>query len=286
MEETADGDGLLQTIKTTRGGGWYDVIRDEGKSAYGNALAFRAFQYLADLETLAGENEEGKHFTQLANRIRVAYYPTLFNHETGVVAGWKTKDGKLHDYWFPWVNGMAINYGLVPENEANKILDRFQAKFSEVGFKRFDLGLPNCLINVPASDYVVDNKFQQYLNGGASPCYAYWYIQAMYQTGRHAEADAMLWPLIKSYSEGLFNNGVAGKRGDPVRGEWHDWSGKRCGGEGFLPDCYHAFNALYNGYYGITFQPEGYRFAPWSPLRGRRVPLGLEFMGRVVDTTQ
>ena len=284
MEETdEDGDGLLETVKSTRGGGWYDVIRDEGKSAYGNALAYRAFQYLADLESLVGQEEKSNHFTKLADRIRAAFYPTLFNPETKVVAGWKTKDGKLHDYWFPWVNGMAIIYGLVPEQEANNILDRLQAKFKEVGFNRFDLGLPNCLINVPAPDYVVDNKFQQYLNGGAAPCYAYWYIQAMYQTGRRTEADAMLWPLIKSYREGLFNGGVAGRRADPLRGEWHDWSGNKCGGEGFLPDSYHAFNALYNGYYGITFQPEGYRLAAWSPLKTKQIRLDLSYMGREAE---
>ncbi|MCX6877469.1 MAG: hypothetical protein NTW21_27220 [Verrucomicrobia bacterium] len=286
MEETAGSDGLLQTIKSTRGGGWYDVIRDGGKSAYGNALGFRAFQYLADLESLLGRNEQSKRFSDQANRIRAAYYPALFNPETGVIAGWKTEDGKLHDYWFPWVNGMAIIYGLVPEPEANKILDRLQAKFKEVGFHRFDLGMPNCLINIPSSDYAVDNKFQQYLNGGAAPCYAYWYIQAMYQTGRRTEADAMLWPLIKSYGEGLFNGGVAGKRGDPVRGEWHDWSGNKSGGEGFLPDCYHAFNALYNGYFGITFQPEGYRIAPWSPLKGSRTTVGLQYMGKTVEDVE
>jgi hypothetical protein len=283
MEETADGDGLLQTVKSTRGGGWYDVLREEGKSAYGNALGFRAFQYLADLETLAGQDEKSKHFAKLADRIRAAFYPTLFNPETGVIAGWKTKDGKLHDYWFPYANGMAIIYGLVPEQEANKILDRFQAKFKEVGFNRFDLGLPNCLVEIPKPDYAVDNKFQQYLNGGAAPCFAYWYIQAMYQMGRRTEADAMLWPLIKSYGEGLFNGGVAGKRADPVRGEWHDWSGNKSGGEGFLPDSYHAFNALYNGYYGITFQPEGYRIEPWSPLKTKKISLDLIHMGRKAE---
>ena len=284
MEATAADDGLLQTIKSTRGGGWYDVIRDGGKSAYGNALGFRAFQYLADLESLLGHDEKSQHFTEQANRIRAAFYPTLFNPETGVIAGWKTEDGKLHDYWFPWVNGMAIIYGLVPEPEANKILDRMQAKFKAVGFNRFDLGMPNCLINIPSADYAVDNKFQQYLNGGAAPCYAYWYIQAMYQTGRRTEADAMLWPLIKSYGEGLFNNGVAGKRGAPLHGEWHDWTGQPCGGEGFLPDSYHAFNALYNGYYGITFLPEGYRIAPWSPLKTKnKIPLDLLYMGRKSD---
>lgn len=280
MEETdEDGDGLLEPVKSTRYGGWYDTVRENGKSAYGNALAYRAFNYAADLEALAGRQEQAKHYAELAERIRRAFFSTLYNPETGVIAGWKDKEGKLHDYWFPWISGMAIVYGLVPEKEANSILDRFQAKFKEVGFTRFDLGLPNCLMEIPKSDYAVDNKFKEYLNGGASPCFSYFYIQALYQTGRRAEADRILWPIIASFDGGLFNGGYGLGQGDTNRQEWHTWDGQRCGGEGFLPDSYHVLNALYNGYYGLTFGPEGYRWTSWSPLKGQALKTGLTFMG-------
>ena len=280
MEETdEDGDGLLEPVKSTRYGGWYDTVRENGKSAYGNALAYRAFKYAADLEELAGRPEQAKHDAELAERIRRAFFSTLFNPETGVIAGWKDKEGKLHDYWFPWISGMAIVYGLVPEKEANSILDRFQAKFKEVGFTRFDLGLPNCLVEIPKPDYAVDNKFKEYLNGGASPCFSYFYIQALYQTGRRAEADRILWPIIASFDAGLFNGGYGLGRGDTNHQEWHTWDGLRCGGEGFLPDSYHVLNALYHGYYGITFGPEGYRLAAWSLLKGQSLKTGLTFMG-------
>jgi hypothetical protein len=42
--------------------------------------------------------------------------------------------------------------------------------------------------------------------------------------------------------------------------------------------------AVFTGHYGITVGPEGYRLAPWSPLHGRKVPLGLQFMGKTVKT--
>ena len=281
MEETdEDGDGLLEPVKSTRHGGWYDTVRENGKSAYGNALAYRAFQYAADLEDLAGRHEQAQHAAGLAERIRRAFFPAFHNPATGVIAGWKDKEGKLHDYWFPWISGMAIVYGLVPENEAGTILDRLQAKFKEVGFTRFDLGLPNCLVEIPKADYAVDNKFKEYLNGGASPCFSYFYIQALYQTGRRAEADHILWPMIASFDGGLFNGGYGLGRGDTNRQEWHNWDGQRCGGEGFLPDTYHVLNTLYHGCYGITLGPDGYRLAPWSPLKGRTLNTGLTFMGR------
>jgi hypothetical protein len=287
MEETdEDADGLLETVKSTRAGGWYDTIRDAGKSAYGNALAYRAFQYMTDLERLADREDQARHYADRAERIGRAFLPTLLNPATGVIAGWKAFDGKLHDYWFPWINGMAIVYGLVPEKEAQAILDRFQAKFKKEGFTRYDLGLPNCLVEIPKPVYVVDNKFQEYLNGGASPCFSYFYIQALYQTGRRSEADRILWAMISSFDAMLFNGGVGLGQGDPNRQEWHRWNGQRCGGEGFLTDSYHVLGALYQGHFGITFGPRGYELTPRSPWKGRRVPLGLEFMGKTVESLE
>jgi len=283
MAETADKeDGLLRTVKSTRAGGWYDVIRDEWKSAYGNALGYQAFRYMADLEQLADRQEQAHRYAEFADRIQRAFLPTFLNPRTGVLAGWKDKEGNLHDYWFPWVNGMAITFGLVPDKQADAILDRLQAKFAEVGFNRFDLGLPNCLVEIPRPDYGTEDRFQQYLNGGASPCFAYWYLQALYQRNRRAEADAILWPMLRSFDAMLFNGGVAGGQRNANRGEWHRWDGRRSGGEGFLTDSYLTLNAIYTGYYGITFGPHGYERATWSPLKGNLAPenLDLIYMGK------
>jgi len=52
----------------------------------------------------------------------------------------------LHDYYFLFVNGIAIHYGLVPRDQANAIVDKLFAKMKEVGYTRFDLGLPGNLI--------------------------------------------------------------------------------------------------------------------------------------------
>jgi len=157
---------------------------------------------------------------------------------------------------------------------------------SEVSFNRYDLGLPNCLVEIPKPDYVTEDRFQQYLNGGASPCFAYWYIQALYQRGRRAAADAILWPMVRSFDAMLFNGGVGLGQRHPDRQEWHRWDGRKSGGEGFLTDSYLTLNAIYTGHYGITFGPRGYEVAPWSPLKGKRVPVGLEYMGKVVDETE
>src|SRR5450759_2047049 len=109
-----------------------------------------------------------------------------------------------------------------------------------------------------------------------SACYAYFYIQALYQLGRRAEAERILWPMMGTFAQGGFQNGV-GKAG-----EWRHWDGRPSGYEGFLADAYYAQLAVFTGHYGIGFGPEGFRLEPWSPLKGKRIPLGLKFMGRTV----
>ena len=300
MEETdEDGDGLLETVKTTKGGGWYDTIPSQDKCAYGNAMAYRAFGCAADLARLAGKPDQAQHYELLAQRIRSAYLPTFRNPKTGVICAWRTRDGVYHDHWFPWVNGMAISLGLVPEREANDILDRFQARFKAVAFTRFDLGLPNCLEPM-GKDYGQNQKgepghpFKYYLHGGVTPCFSYHYIQALYRLNRRAEADALLLPMLPQFDRGRFNGGAECRRTphvDPETGttaiigrEWSDWDGNPQTGEGYLPDCYHVLGALWTGYCGITFGPRGYELAPWSLLKGQQVPLGLTYMGKVVKT--
>lgn len=268
---------------------WWDQINFGHEDAYSAALSYRAFGALADLEKLARRPAEAERYAQRAQLIRAAYVTNFFNPKTGILAGWKDANGELHDYWFVFINGMAITYGLVPTTLANEIVDRIETKLREVGYTRFDLGLPGNLVPIAKHDYGKNtlgspsrddgaDTFGVFENGGATACYAYFYIQALYQLGRRAEAGRILWPMVRTFAEGGFQNGVG------HGGEWRHWDGRPSGYEGFLADGYYAQMAVFTGHYGITFGPEGYRLAPWSPLHGRKVPLGLQFMGKTVKT--
>lgn len=272
-------------------GNWWDVINFGHEDAYVCALAYRAFRCLADLERLAGRSTEAARFDQRADRIRTAYVPTFLNPKTGILAGWKDAEGNLHDYWFVFVNALAITYGLVPDALANSIIDRIEAKFKEVGYTRFDLGLPGNLIPIAKADYIPTgpgapqkengcDTFGIYQNGGATACYAYFYIQALYQLGRRNEAERILWPMMETYARGGFQNGIG------HGGEWRSWDGKPSGYEGFLADSYYTQLAVFTGHYGITFGPEGFQLAQWSPLKGKTIPLGLRYMGKTVETIE
>jgi hypothetical protein len=203
------------------------------------------------------------------------------------LAGWKSRDGELHDYGFIFINGMAITYGLVSETDANAIVDHIESRIHDIGYTRFDLGLPGNLIPIAKNDHFVGalgapqaedgrDTYGSFENGGATACYAYFYIQALYQLGRRAEADRILWPMIQTYASGGFQNGVG------ADGEWRHWDGTSCGYEGFLADAYYTQMAVFTGYFGIGFGANGFRLEPWSPLRGKQTPLGLTYMGEVI----
>ena len=266
---------------------WWDQINFGHEDAYACALAYRALEGLADLESLAGSPGKSALYHRRADKIRAAYLPNFLNPETGIIAGWKDAEGKLHDYCFVWVNGIAIANGLVPQDQANAIVDKIEAKMKEDDYSRFDLGLPGNLVPIPKSEYGVGvlgspqkddgtDTFGVFENGGATACQAYYYIQALYQLGRKAEADRILWPMMDTYAKGGFQNGVG------HGGEWTRWDGSPSGYEGMLSDAYYSQLAVFTGYYGIGFGPDGFRLAPWSTLKGKRTPLNLKFMGKVV----
>ena len=85
------------------------------------------------------------------------FYKRFYDPETGVLGGWRSADGQLHDYYFLLVNGIAIHYGLVAKPQANAIMDKLLAKMQEVGYDKFNMGLPGNLITVTLKDYVHKN---------------------------------------------------------------------------------------------------------------------------------
>jgi len=231
---------------------WWDTIGFAYEDAYANALAYRALRGLEELARQSNHSEDQGRYHAAADRMDAAYFKTFYNPATGVLAGWRSADGQLHDYYFPWISGIAIHYGLVPKKEANAVMDRLLAKMKEVGYTRFDLGLPGNLIPVPYKDYVDHERrfggskegnndgFQIYENGGATACFAYFTLAALYDLGRIEEGDRILFPMLQSVAAGEFQGfGANGNSKD-----WRTWDGTCWGYEGFLVDNYYALLAV------------------------------------------
>src|ERR1017187_8406516 len=258
IEFDRDNDGLMEypvsgnsgswTEKlTVRPSNWWDTIGFAHKDAYSNALAYKAFLGMEELARRSGVPADAALYKRTAAMLQAAFYPTFYNPATGVLAGWKSADGKLHDYYFLFVSGAAVTYGLLSDRQGNAVWDKLMAKMKEVGYSRFDLGLPGNLIPVRREDYVDHNLrfggptkadgsdgFQIYENGGATACYAYFTIQALRKLGRNKEADAILFPMLKSFEDG----GFQGRAPNGLTYDWTAWDGTPHGYEGLLVDSY------------------------------------------------
>jgi hypothetical protein len=254
----SDGDGLLEYPVSGNSGSWpqemvvrpanwWDTIGFGHKDAYSNALAYKAFLGMEGIAQFAGYTSDAAIFHHRAERIKAVYYKTFYNPETCVLAGWKSTDGNLHDYYFLFVNGIAVTYGLVTHAQGNAIWDKLLSKMKEVGYNRFDLGLPGNLVPVRREDYADHNLryggstkadgsdgFQIYENGGATACYAYYTIQALHDLGRVKEANAILYPMLKSFEDGRFQ----GRGPNGMTYDWTTWDGTPHGYEGLLVDGY------------------------------------------------
>ena len=238
---------------TLRPANWWDTIGFGYQDAYSNALAYHALLGMSDMARRVNRPEDARFYAARADKLRSVYFDTFFNPSTGVLAGWRSADGKLHDYYFTFVSAVAITYGLVPPDKANPIMDRLLAKMKEVGYTHFEYGLPGNLVPIRREDYVAHdlrwgggNKedgsdgFQIYENGGATACYAYFTLQALYQLGRREEADAILFPMLRGFEEG----GFQGLGSNGMTNDWKAWDGTPHGYEGLLVDGYQALLAV------------------------------------------
>jgi hypothetical protein len=288
-------DGLI--YHRGRGNMWFDTYNYQGADAYSNAADYRAFCCMADLETLAGHLDLARRYQDDADRLQAVFFKLFYNPDTGVLAGWRSEEGKLHDYLFPWVNGFAICQGLVPPEKAKAILQVLLAKLEQIGFHSYHLGLPTNLTPMSPADYVAHTSgapkhadgmdtWQLYMNGGATPALEYYVIQALYQTGQYDAAERLLWPLVESFEKGTFNAGIelpGQKQRNRVGSAFYEWNGSRGRGEGYLPENWDGVEALFTGHYGIGFDKDGYHLESWSPIKGRKVKLNLPYMGKNVE---
>jgi hypothetical protein len=280
----ANGDGLIKYVVSGNSGtwpdgdpalrpsNWWDTIGFGYEDAYANALAYRALGDMAMMSERVGKSADAARYQAAAVKLRDVYYKTFFDPATGVLAGWRSADGQLHDYYFLFVSGIAIHYGLVPKPQANDMMDKLMAKMKEVGYDKFNMGLPGNLISIALKDCVdkrgdgiygcgalPDNSdgFQNYENGGATASFAFFTLAALYDLGRKADADEILFSMLEGYGK----CGFSGRDAKGRSNDWRRWDGTAMGYEGYLVDNYYALLAVplrqsetpwYSGFRPIT----------------------------------
>ncbi len=246
--------GNLYTLKQpNRSCAWWDAVNCGHKDAYTNALCYRAFRCLADLETQLGRTTQAARYTTAADRLKAAFFPSLYNEKTGLLGWWRSEDGTLHDYAAPTICALAIDYGLVPTDAARAMLDRLWQKMEEVQFTRLDLGLPTNLVPLHPGAYLqpafggpkqLDGRdtFGIYMNGGISAGHSLHFIAAHYQVGDTARGDRVLEAMLPRQFRGEFQNGV---QDEAMKGiDWTTWDGQPSGYEGYLADSFRFLQAV------------------------------------------
>ncbi len=266
MRGDRDGNGLIEypgsgnygdrPTSERRPSNWWDTINFGHEDAYANALAYRACQLFAPVAHQLGHDSDAERCRAFAARLRQAYLPAFLNPSSGALAGWRSRDGQLHDYWFTFVNGVAVTYGLLETKDADAIMSRVLDKMTAVGYTNFALGLPGNLVPVRKGDYVLHNSpptrfgeptledgsdgFQYYENGGATGCFAFFTLKALYLLNRRADAQRILYPMLAGFAAGNFQ----GFCDNGMSKDWRDWNGGCHGYEGLLVDNYLALLAV------------------------------------------
>ena len=269
MLRDRDGDGLveyefsgntgswpLDDKNFVRPANWWDTIGFGHIDGFSNTLTYDALNLFAELCNRLEKKEEAVLYTEKAALLKKNYFSTLFNPKTGVIAGWKSADGELHDYYFLVVNSMAIYYDLVPVKYHQPIMKRLFKKMEQMGLKDFKLGLPGNIIPVIKLDYVSINNnkrfgasdkedgsdgFQIYENGGLSLNWTYYTLKALEIAGLENEYNRVSADLLYGINKGVFQGYVTKDKTN----DWRKWNGESWGYEGYLCDGYLALMAIF-----------------------------------------
>ncbi len=233
---------------------WWDTVGYGHEDAFSNALTYEALNQISTIAESLDLKEEASHYKQLAVKLKAQYFKTFFNPKTGVLAGWRSKDGKLHDYYFVATNSLAIYFNLVSDEQAKNIMSSMWNKMQEVGFTNFRLGIPGNLVPIPKADYTHPNPrwgggikedgsdaFQRYENGGASLNWSYFVLKAFRKAGLNEQVQTITDGILSGINDGEFQG--AATTGDMTK-DWKTWSGECWGYEGYLCDGYLVLLAL------------------------------------------
>jgi hypothetical protein len=217
-----------------------DVVGFGHIDAYVNAWAYRALRNAAALlELLPSRGNLAAQCREAAARLRNAYAPALVNPDTGWVAGWRSRDGQLHDYGFTWVNGVALAFGLLDADASRTALRNLERAREETGLPDARLGLPCNLMPIRADDQMwtkilntLQPTFETYTDGSLSGWPATYYLRALSIHGLKEQARTLAQELADGYAAGVFNGG------NGTGHEFRSWEGLGTGYEGTLIGCF------------------------------------------------
>jgi hypothetical protein len=254
-----DGDGILESafhgnrLEEARTRNWWDNFAFGHKDAYFNLLARRALRRTAPLLRLAGDTELPERIGIAIGKLDAAFRRVFWNPDSGAYAGWISADGKIHDYLFTFVSAMAVNEGLVPREEARRILASLLERMEALGYD-FRYGVPGNLVPVDAADTIsweAMGRWGVYENGGLCGQTAYHLIEALYRAGMREAAERILLTMVATFEREPTHSGVFPGYCRSV--DWRTKEGFPCG-YNYLADNYYFLLAAVTGHFGVRLE--------------------------------
>jgi hypothetical protein len=230
---------------------WWDNFAFGHKDIYFNCLCHRALRELSELLEQLGRADEAEKYRRQLAEFEKNFYSTYYNPATGVLAGWISADGRMHDYMFTFAVSMAIDEGLIPKEQGKEMLLILLKKMEEQGYGDLRYGIPGNVLPVADPDTIhwpCMSDWGRYENGGLCGMNGFHFLTAMYKVGLTEEADAIFKAILHTYDTQFTHTGLMPGYVQSV--DWRTKEGNRCG-YNYLADNYYFLLAAYTGKAGI-----------------------------------
>ena len=226
---------------------WWDNFAFGHKDIYFNCLCVRAVRELAELLRKLNMNKEAEKYEAQVSKFKESFHKTFYNPETTLLAGWVSRNGKKHDYMFTFAVSMAIDEGLIDDEEGKRMLLLLLDEMKKEGYGDLRYGIPGNVKPIdPADtyDWAPMMAWGQYENGGLCGMNGFHFLTAMYKVGLTAEADAIFKAIVNTFENEFTHSGLM--PGYVQSCDWRTKEGHPCG-YNYLADNYYFLLAAYTG---------------------------------------
>ncbi|MBO5312422.1 MAG: hypothetical protein J6B29_00505 [Clostridia bacterium] len=226
---------------------WWDNFAFGHKDIYINYLCHRALRELSDLLERINMPEQAQKYRKQLEKFDRSFFKTFYNPETGYMAGWISRNGKVHDYGFTFAVSMGIDEGLIPLDKGREMLKSMLKRMEKEGYGDLRFGIPGNVIPVAQADTInwpCMSDWGQYENGGLNGMNGFHFLTSMYRVGLEKEADDILFAILDTYEKDFTHSGLMPGYCRSV--DWRTKNGVACG-YNYLSDNYYFLLSVYAG---------------------------------------
>ena len=259
LAQDTDGDGIFevkfagdymgQSSEYGWQSNWWDNFCFGHKDIYFNYLCHRALRELCALLHRVGQHDVAKKYEKQLEKFDKSFFDTFYNPETGLMAGWISRNGEVHDYGFTFAVSMGINEGLIPKDEGKKMIRKLLAIMKKEGYGDLKFGIPGNVKPIAPKDTICwpcMTDWGRYENGGLNGMNGYHFLTSMYKVGLGKEADKILYAIMDTYEKDMTHSGLMPGYCRSI--DWRTKEGVPCG-YNYLADNYYFLLSVYVGKY-------------------------------------